>query len=56
MGQDAVIRKLKFTGADVLEDEAVDDPLMNRDAEFVLLTGTVKKLVGALKKQLGGYK
>jgi recombination associated protein RdgC len=56
VGQDAVIRKLKFAGADVLEDEAVDDPLMNRDAEFALLTGTVKKLVGALKKQLGGYK
>lgn len=55
IGQDAVIRKLKFEGADVMEDEMDDDPLANLDAEFVLVTGMVKRLVTGLKKQLGGY-
>ena len=55
IGQDAVIRKLRLEGADVAEEETEDDPVANLDAEFVLLTGTIKRLATALKKQLGGY-
>jgi recombination associated protein RdgC len=55
IGQDSVIRKLKFGGTDVMEDEVDEDPLANLDAEFVLITGMVKRLVTRLKKVLGGY-
>ncbi len=55
IGQDAVIRKLKLDGADVEEDETEDDPIANLDAEFVLISGLVKRLTTALKKELGGY-
>lgn len=55
IGQDAVIRKLKFGGTDVMEDEVDDDPLANLDADFVLAAGMVKRLVNGLKKALGGY-
>ena len=48
-----VITKLKFLGMD---DDAEDhnDPLARLDAEFVLLTGTLRKLLGDLRKVLGG--
>ena len=55
LGQDAVVRKLRLDGADVAEEETEDDPVANLDAEFVLVTGTIKRLTTALKKQLGGY-
>jgi recombination associated protein RdgC len=55
IGQDAVIRKFKLVGASVDDDEVDDDPLANLDAEFTVVTGMVKRLLGALKKQLGGY-
>ena len=48
-----IITKLKFLGMD--DDGADhDDPLARLDAEFVLLTGTLRKLLGDLKKVLGG--
>jgi recombination associated protein RdgC len=48
-----VITKMKFLGMD---DDAEDhnDPLARLDAEFVLLTGTLRKLLGDLRKVLGG--
>lgn len=54
IGQDAVIRKLKLEGAET-DDDPEDDPLANLDAQFVVITGLVKRLVTALKKELGGY-
>lgn len=54
--QDGVLRKIRFQGLDAADDEAVDeDPLARLDAEFVMLTGTLRGLIGALKKALGGY-
>lgn len=59
--QEGIIRKLKLLG---LNNEAADEtsaeiddvaPLARQDAEFVLLTGTLKQLLGALKKELGGF-
>ena len=47
------ITKLKFVGMD---DDIDDhkDPLARLDAEFVLLSGTLRKLLGDVKKTLGG--
>lgn len=49
-----VITKLKFLGMDD-DSEDHDDPLARLDAEFVLLTGTLRRLLGDLKKVLGGH-
>lgn len=48
------ISKLRFLGMD---DDNVDhvDPLAKLDAEFVLLTGTLRRLLGDMKKLLGGF-
>ena len=48
-----VITKLKFLGMDD-DGEDHEDPLARLDAEFVLLTGTLRKLLGDLRKALGG--
>jgi recombination associated protein RdgC len=54
LSAEAVVSKLKFlegNAADVTDDE---DPLARQDAEFVLLTGTVQRLIKDLAKELGG--
>jgi len=52
--QEAAISKVKF-----IEGEAVDqwgeDPQAKMDADFVLLTGAVRRLIEDLKKLLGGF-
>jgi recombination associated protein RdgC len=54
LDEEGVIRKMRFLGAD---DEGDDDgdTLTRMDAEFVLMTGTLRLLLGDLKKLLGGY-
>jgi recombination associated protein RdgC len=54
LDENGVIRKLKFLGA---EDEGDDtgDPLTRMDAEFVLLTGTLRHMLADMKKLLDGY-
>jgi len=54
LNENGVISKLRFIGMD---DDAEDhgDPLARQDAEFVLITGTLRRLLGDLKKQLGGF-
>jgi len=54
LNEDGVISKLRFFGMD---DDSEDhaDPLARQDAEFVLITGTLRKLLGDLRKQLGGF-
>ena len=54
VNENGVISKLRFLGMD---DDSEDhgDPLARQDAEFVLITGTLRHLLGDLKKQLGGY-
>jgi recombination associated protein RdgC len=49
------ISKLRLVGMDNKEDFPDEDPLARLDAEFALLTGTMRQLLGALKKALGGY-
>lgn len=52
--QELVIRKLKLQGMDATDDMDEEDPLARLDAEFVLLTGVVRRLIGSLEKALGG--
>jgi len=54
MDENGVISKLRFVGMDD-DNEDHNDPLARQDAEFVLITGTLRNLLGDLKKQLGGY-
>jgi DNA recombination-dependent growth factor C len=54
LDEDGVIRKMRLLGAD---DEGDDDgdPLTRVDAEFVLMTGTLRHMLADMKKLLGGY-
>lgn len=54
LSESGVISKLRFIGMD---DDAEDhgDPLARQDAEFVLITGTLRRLLGDLKNTLGGF-
>jgi DNA recombination-dependent growth factor C len=54
LDENGVISKLRFVGMDD-DNEDHNDPLARQDAEFVLITGTLRNLLGDLKKQLGGY-
>ncbi len=53
--QNGVLSKLKFAGSDEAADEADDDedPLARLDAQFVLLTGTLRQLIESLERTLG---
>lgn len=54
MDENGVLSKIRFLGMD---DDAEHhlEPLARLDAEFVLLTGTMRRMVADLKKSLGGY-
>jgi recombination associated protein RdgC len=54
LNENGVISKLRFLGMDD-DIENHKDPLARQDAEFVLITGTLRNLLGDLKKQLGGF-
>src|SRR5210317_2094641 len=52
MNENGVLTKLKFLGMDD-DGEDHDDPLARLDAEFVVITGTLRNLLGDLRKLLG---
>ena len=54
LGENGVISKVKFLGMD---DDSEDhaDPLAELDAEFVLITGTLQRMLGDLRKVLGDF-
>jgi recombination associated protein RdgC len=54
LDENGVISKVRFLGMD--DDNHEDnDPLATMDAEFVLMTGTLRLMLNDLKKLLGGY-
>ena len=53
LSEKGVATKLKFLGMDD-DNEDHEDPLARLDAEFVLFTGTLRRLLGDLRKLLGG--
>lgn len=55
ISQEGIISKLKFIEGDAIDTPDYEDPLERLDADFVLLSGTVQRLIGSLKKLLGGY-
>ena len=54
LSENGVITKVKFLGMGD-DDEHHDDPLARLDAEFVLVTGTLRRMLGDLRKVLGGF-
>jgi recombination associated protein RdgC len=52
LNEDGVISKLKFIGMDD-DDEDHLEPLARLDAEFALVTGTLRRLLGDLLRELG---
>jgi len=52
INENGVITKMKFLGMDD-DGEDHNDPLARLDAEFVVITGTLRKLMGDLRKILG---
>jgi len=55
ISQDGVISKFRFMHGDTVDTPDSEDPLERLDADFVLLSGTVQRLTGSLKKLLNGY-
>lgn len=53
LDENGVISKLRFLGMD--DDGADNDPLARLDAEFVLITGTLRKILGDIKNSLDGF-
>jgi recombination associated protein RdgC len=51
--QNGGISKLKFVGLDAAEAATDENPLARLDAEFVLLTGTMRQLLATLQQTLG---
>lgn len=56
LDEHGAVSKIRFAGMDDAGDDTEhDDPLARFDAEFVLLTGALRQLLGVLEKALGGY-
>ena len=53
--ESGVFSKLRILGMDDKDDISEREPLARLDAEFVLLTGILRQMVGDLKKLLGGF-
>ena len=54
LDENGVITKMRFLGMDD-DNHEENDPLARMDAEFVLITGMLRTLLGDLKKILGGF-
>ena len=55
MTENGTVGKLKFVTGEAVDTSDHEDPLARQDAEFALLTGSVRRLLESLKKLLGGY-
>ena len=53
--QDLVLRKVRLLGQDDRDQVPDEDPLAKHDAEFVIVAGAFKRLVGGLSAELGGF-
>jgi recombination associated protein RdgC len=54
LNENGVISKMRLIGMDDDGEDHVD-PLARLDAEFALITGTLRSLLGALRKALGAF-
>ncbi len=55
INEDGIFSKIKFIQGEAVDNFDDEDPMARLDADFVLLTGAVRRLVEDLKKLLGGY-
>ena len=55
MNDDGIFSKVKFIEGEAVDNFDQEDPMARLDADFVLLTGTIRRLIEDLKKLLGGY-
>ncbi|MBT6209481.1 MAG: recombination-associated protein RdgC, partial [Woeseia sp.] len=51
--EDGIISKLRFVGMEEGSSDALD-PISRQDAEFVVLSGSLRNLIADLGKSLGG--
>jgi recombination associated protein RdgC len=49
------VSKVKFIEGEAVDNWGQEDPLAKLDADFVLLTAAVRRLIEDLKKLLGGF-
>ena len=55
ISEEGAFNKLKFIAGEAVDSLDGEDPIAVLDADFVLLSGTLHRLVEALKKMLGGF-
>lgn len=55
VSDEGTISKLRFNEGDPVDTPDNEDPLARLDADFVLLSRTVTRMVESMKKLLGGY-
>jgi recombination associated protein RdgC len=55
ISDEGIISKVKFIEGEAVDNWGTEDPMAKLDADFVLLTGAVRRLVEDLKKLLGGF-
>jgi len=53
--QEGVVSKVRFIEGEAVDNWGMEDPMAKLDADFVLLTGAVRRLIDDLKKLLGGF-
>jgi recombination associated protein RdgC len=53
--QEATLRKVRVVGLDGADETEDEDPIARLDAEFVVVVGSIARLLAALKKRLGGF-
>jgi len=54
LDEHGALSKIKFLGMDAKDETEDEDPLARFDAEFVVLTGTLRELLKTLTEALGG--
>jgi recombination associated protein RdgC len=55
LSTDCVISKFKFFESEAVDTIDDEDPIARQDADFVLMTGTLKRILQDLSKELGVY-
>jgi recombination associated protein RdgC len=55
LSTDCTISKFKFFEGEAVDTTDDEDPIARQDADFVLMTGTLKRILQDLSKELGAY-
>lgn len=55
LSSDCLISKFKFFESEAVDSTDDEDPIARQDADFVLMSGTLKRILQDLARELGGY-